>query len=170
MCGRDGNWACRVKCTCGREAPHKVRAKALESHKRAEGAAEKKGTANSPKNSASHDKLQRQLDESKRQHAQELNKVKAELEALRKANAGTTEQPEPDGNHMDVDPEGELGKAVARARARLQKVKDMPEEVRDLVAGGYAECFAKLQDELATAQAARRTANPLKQQLEGAEA
>ena len=65
---------------------------------------------------------------------------------------------------------GELDAAVARARDKLKKLKELPEEVHELVAGGFDACVAKLQDELATAQSARRAANPPKQQLESAEA
>eukprot|EP00972_Heterocapsa_arctica_P096082 14174304-Heterocapsa_arctica.AAC.1 len=46
----------------------------------------------------------------------------------------------------------------------------MPEELRDLVAGGYEPCLVRLQEELNAAQAARRAVTPLSRQLEGAEA
>ena len=49
-------------------------------------------------------------------------------------------------------------------------LQDMPEELRDLVEGGYEACLARLQGALASAQASKRAANPLSKQLEGAEA
>lgn len=56
------------------------------------------------------------------------------------------------------------------ARDRLVAVREMPDGIRELVAGGYDACLGKLQAELAQAQVARRAANPFKTQLEGAEA
>ena len=114
--------------------------------------------------------LRQQLDAANRKHAQDLQKLKGELEELRKARAAGDACAEHTAGVMDVDSESELGKAVALACDRLKKARDMPAEVRDLVAGGYDACIAKLQDELAGAQAARRAANPLNKQLEVAEA
>ena len=64
----------------------------------------------------------------------------------------------------------ELDAVVARAREKLKKLKELPAELRDLVAGGYDACCSKVQEELAEAQANRRAANPLRKRLEGAEA
>jgi len=102
-----------------------------------------------------------------RQHAQEIKKLKEELAEARKPSATTAVAA------MEVERDGadsaELDTAISKARDKLRKVKEIPEEVRDFVAGGYDACVSKLQDELAQAQAARRAANPLKQRLESAE-
>lgn len=63
-----------------------------------------------------------------------------------------------------------LDAAVLRARDMLNKVKGMAEDLRGLVAGGYSACLAQHQAALDRAQAARRAANPIKKQLETAEA
>ena len=116
--------------------------------------------------------VQQQAAELKKREA-ELRRREAEVQKLEKrmgeATAAAAEE-QAGGGGMDDDTEGELGVAVSRARERLKKAKDMPEEVRDLVAGGYEACLARLQGELVAAQAARRAANPLKRQLESAEA
>ena len=62
-----------------------------------------------------------------------------------------------------------LDAAVLQARDKLKKVQNLPEDLHGLVAGGYKECLARLQIDLDVAQAARRAANPLKEQLETAE-
>ena len=59
---------------------------------------------------------------------------------------------------------------IQRARAKLRNLKDLPEDIRPLVQGGYTECLQKAQAELDSAQAARRAANPTKQQLGQVEA
>ena len=84
--------------------------------------------------------------------------------------AAKTEEGQSGNVLMEIDNESELDKAVVLARERLRKLKDLPAELRDIVAGGYDECLAKVQQELSTAQAARRAGNPLSKQLESGEA
>ena len=110
-----------------------------------------------------------------RKHAQEVKQLKDELAEIRKsastkADAGPVAQ-----GPMDLDGEGEpaataLTAAVDRAREKLARLKEIPEDLRDLVAGGFEACCNRLQGELADAQTARRAANPLKKQVAGAEA
>ena len=105
-----------------------------------------------------------------KKQAHEISKLKAELEELRKASAGKADSPAKPADDMDLDGgSGQLDEAVSAARIRLKHAKDMPESVRDLLAGGHAACLAKVQAEYDAALAARRAANPLKKQLEGAE-
>ena len=104
--------------------------------------------SNSNTSSGSTKGQQQQLDAINRKHAQEVKKLNDELEALRKANANNAAMVEPKGNGMELDSESELDKAVTRARDKLKKAKDMPEEVRDLVEGGYEQCLAKLHNVL----------------------
>ncbi len=173
-CGFDSNWACKPKChQCGNGAPYKVLARIAET--KASGVAnaapkakaKARAKANSNTSSGGAKGQQQQLDAAKHKHAQELKKLKEELEGLRKANASQVAEAEPNGSGMDLGSESELDKAVTRAREKLKKAKDLPEEVRDLVAGGYEQCLARLQSVLTEAQAARRAANPLGKQLEG---
>ncbi len=92
-------------------------------------------------------------------------------EELRKAKAAKPESAEVlDPAAMELEENTDLAKAVDQARSKLKEFKAMAVEIRDLVQGGYEECLAKLQQDLEKAQAAKRAANPLKQQLEGAEA
>jgi hypothetical protein len=118
---------------------------------------------------------------------QDANKVKALQDKLRKAEAEATRLKErlekqdatksavaDVAEAVDVSAPasdtGELDAAVARARDKLKSLKELPVELHGLVAGGFEVCCANLQQELAEAQATRRSANPLKKQLEGAEA
>ena len=61
---------------------------------------------------------------------------------------------------MDLD-DDDLDKAVGCARERLKKLMELQVELRDIVAGVYDECLAKVQQERTVAQAARRAAHPL---------
>ena len=122
------------------------------------------------KNNNDKDKYQKEKNARERSHAQELKKLRGELEELRRSMPSEPEVPTSVGCTMEVDGDEELDAAVTLARVRFKLTKDMPEAMRDLVAGGYEACLAKVQAELAHAQTARRAANPLKKQLEGAEA
>ena len=180
-CGFDTNWACRPKChKCGAGAPYKVLAK-LAGADTAAGSATDAGRQPKPKAKAkaaaggtpaptAEAKLRQQLDAANRKHEQDLKKLKDELQELRKARDTGDAGAETAAAGMEVDGESELGKAVSLARDRLQKAKDMPSVVRDLMPGGYDACIAQLQADLAAAQATRRAANPLSKQLETAEA
>jgi hypothetical protein len=161
-CGRDENWASRTKCRgCGRSAPQSTLAKAKTADKAAR-ERDRKGDADAGGNKGGdHKKL---LEDERRKHAAETRKLKEELELARKGGAAPMAVDAEEGEDDD------LGKAVATARERLRKAKATPEELHDLLQGGYEACVAKLQGELSTAQAARRAANPLSKQLEGAEA
>ena len=70
----------------------------------------------------------------------------------------------------DATDGGDLDLAVQKARDKLKKLKELPTDLRELVAGGYDQCVTRLQDDLDAAYAARRATNPLKRQLESAEA
>jgi hypothetical protein len=115
------------------------------------------------------DKYQREKKALERSHAQELQKLRGELDEVRKSIPDRAREPASAECSVEVDGEVELDAAVSRARVRAKLIKDMPESMRDLVAGGYETCLAKVQAELAEAQGARRAANPLKKRLEGAE-
>jgi DNA repair exonuclease SbcCD ATPase subunit len=176
-CGRDENWASRTKCRgCGRSAPQSTLAKAKTADKAARerdrkgdadaggskgGREDGKGGAKTGKDRVDPKKL---LEDERRKHAAETRKLKEELELARKGGAAPMAVDAEEGEDDD------LGKAVATARERLRKAKAAPEELHDLLQGGYEACVAKLQGELSAAQAARRASNPLSKQLEGAEA
>eukprot|EP00972_Heterocapsa_arctica_P023165 3411273-Heterocapsa_arctica.AAC.1 len=81
------------------------------------------------------------LDEAKRSHANELKKLKDEMVSLRKVQGDGPQSSQSGGACPAVDDDGSLGKAVSVARERLTKAKAMPEELRDLVAGGYEPCL-----------------------------
>ena len=113
-----------------------------------------------------------------RRHELEIKKLKEELAVARKTSpaAGTAATAssgmELQGAESSAVTPGnsELDAAVVQARERLKKLKELPAELRDLVAGGYETCCTKVQEEFAAAQAARRAANPINKQLESAEA
>ena len=110
-----------------------------------------------------------------RKHAQEIKALKDELAEVRKSASGRAAPKAGMEDAMDFDADDEhattaLSAAVDRAREKLAKLKELPEELRGLVEGGFDACCSKLQQELADAQAARRAANPLKKQVAGAEA
>ena len=112
-----------------------------------------------------------------RKHAEEIKALKQQLaEGQRRGPADSSVSAGAATGEMDLDDEGspvdfnELDAAVACARDKLKKLKELPEDLRDLVQGGFAECCSKLQEKLANAQVTRRAANPLTKQLEGAEA
>ena len=111
-----------------------------------------------------------------RKHAQEIKQLKAQLSEARKPDcAQAASAQSAGGGTMDVDGEDEpagsaLTAAVDRARDKLSKLKELPDELRGLVEGGFEACCNKVQRELADAQAARRAANPLKKRVAGAEA
>ncbi len=187
-CGFATNWACKPKChKCGGRAPYKVVARIADAkagvaaQPKAKAKAKAKAQPNTNNKGGDHgggkvEKLQQQLDAEKRQHTQELKKLREELQQLRKSTAAKTSSAAT-GNGEDADSKPmeledgaeELDKAVEKARVRLNAAKDWAEEVRDLVVGGYDGCIAKLQEDLSAAQAARRAANPLKRQLGDAE-
>jgi len=180
-CGRCAfatNWACKERChKCGAAAPTKARDKARELARKRKGAqaaqssnpkgrgGSARGEASSAGSAKAAQQANQQLEAERRKHAAETKKLKEELELARKGGAAAMA--------VDAGSDGEddeLGKAVAAARERLRKVKGTPEELRDLLDGGYEACVAKLQGKLEEAQAAKRAANPLGKQLEGAEA
>jgi len=177
-CGFATNWASRDRChKCDAVAPTKARDRARELTRKRQTAkaqrdpAPRGGSSTSGGGTPGADSAQavrqvkQQLDAERRKHAAESKKLKEELELARKGGAAAMV--------VDAGSEGEddeLGKAVAAARERLRKVKGAPEELRDLLEGGYEACVAKLQSKLEEAQAARRAANPLAKQMEGAEA
>ena len=110
-------------------------------------------------------------------HAQEVKRLKDELADARKASCPSTAEPASAAMALGIDTGASSGSehlaldaAVARAKEKLKKLKELPSELRDHVAGGYDACCSKVQDELLAAQASRRAANPLKKRLEGAEA
>ena len=110
-----------------------------------------------------------------KKHALEIKQLQDELTEARKSAPAQGASSLGDGVHMDLDGEDEttasaLTAAVERARDKLAKLKQLPEELRSLVEGGFQACCSKVQQELADAQAARRAANPLKKQVAGAEA
>jgi hypothetical protein len=181
-CGFE-NWATRPVCNkCQNGAPYKVLAKIAEDKAgRWSGAdsgswAKPWARAGSPSAGAAGSggsadgKLQKLFDQAKRTHASELKKLKDEMVAIRKAQGDMDQSSHEGVAGPAADDDGSLSKAVTLARERLTKVKAMPEELRDLVAGGYELCLARLQGELNAAQAARRAVTPLSKQLEGAEA
>ena len=107
-------------------------------------------------------------------HALEVKQLKDELAEARKASTLGVSSPGARGL-MDLDGDDEpatsaLTVAVERARDKLAKLKQLPEELRSLVEGGFDACCIRVQQELADAQSARRAAHPLKKQVAGAEA
>ena len=59
---------------------------------------------------------------------------------------------------------GKLDANVGRARGKLKKLREMPDEVHEFVEGGYEQCVVRLQAELDSALAAgaaRASANRL---------
>jgi hypothetical protein len=170
-CGRagaDANWSSRTRCRgCGRSAPQSTLAKARAADKaaRERDRGEETNTRGSRNDRESDQGSVRQLLESeRRKHAAETRKLKEELELARKRTLDSTAMDDEDEDEHD------LGKAVATARERLRKAKATPEELHDLLLGGYTACVARLQEELSAAQAARRASDPISKQLEGAEA
>ena len=98
--------------------------------------------------------------------------LQAENKKLREASKGAdaeAKEPARAGDSMEVDGDGVLDAAVSRARVHLKQLKDLPEAVRGLLAGGYEARLATAQAELEQANVARRAANPLKKQMDGAE-
>ena len=173
-CGFDSNWASRERChKCDAVAPTKARDKARELTRKRQAAKAKRDAAPKGGSNASGgrtpgaDSTQavrqaKELEEARKQTAE----LKRQLEAERRKNNATPMAVDA----TDTGDDSELDKAVAVARERLRKTKELPEEVRDLVQGGYEACLARLQVELAAAQAAKRASTPLSKQLEGAEA
>jgi DNA repair exonuclease SbcCD ATPase subunit len=167
-CGRPGsdeNFASRVKCRgCGRAAPADVlgRAKAADKKVRDEkaaaaaGAKSSKGPGSQDKNKA-YAKLEQEIKQLK-------DKVKEQDEGLREAKSKDADK----DAGMDVD-DGELANAVSTARDNLKALRDLAEGGRQYLQGGYDACLAARQAELDAALAAKRAANPLGKQLEGAE-
>jgi hypothetical protein len=101
----------------------------------------------------------------------ELLRANKELEEkLANANRATSEAA---GAAMDVEADSggmeELNAAVAEATKKLANVKQTPENIRDLLPGGYEACCCEMQRVLEEAKAARRAKNPLKQQLASAQ-
>ena len=107
----------------------------------------------------------------------------AELKRLKEANAALQRKYDasdaahaqahlPQGTApMDTEQgDGWLVDAIAAARRELKAMQDVDEAVRPHIDGGWEARVANLKAKLAQAQAARRAANPLQQQLEGAEA
>ena len=168
-CGFATNWASRAKCyKCGDLAPIKVRDKiaADAKVKTAEAKTASRRSGGDRGNGrgsgdAAEEEVHKQLQD-------EIRKLRSENTNLRKArpDAGVA----PGSAAMDLDADDAMAKAIVAARDRLQAVRDTPECSRDLLAGGYEACLAQCQGELAAAQAAKRAANPLDKQLEGAEA
>ena len=152
---------------CGNQPPPHV--SAIRVHGAAGGSVQ--DSAAKPAGDA--DQRVKQSEKKLRATEEKLKAVQKELEAAKaKPETATPGGPPPaagpaGGGAADTS---ELDAAVLRARDKLKKLKDLPEEVREFVAGGFAECVAKLQGELDAAYAARRAANPLKKQLESAEA
>ena len=170
-CGFETNWASKSRChQCGAGAHAKARAKAEEL---AKGGKPKRDAAPKGGNGGSKGEASRATASKAAQQAKELEEarkhaaeLKKQLEAERRKNNATPMAVDA----ADTGDDSELDKAVTLARERLKKAKEFPEEVRDLVQGGYEACLARLQVELAAAQAAKRASNPLSKQLEGAEA
>ena len=167
-CGRagaDSNWACRTTCRgCGRTAPGSVlhRAKAADKKARDE---KKDADAQKAKSKGSGGKEKSKLEQ---QHEKEIKKLKDKLkeqeEELREAKAK-----ESGGDSvMEIEEDG-LGQAVSEARKRLKEFKEMAESVKEAIGGGYDAGLAARQVALDAALAAKRAANPLNKQLEGAE-
>ena len=170
-CGFATNWACTPKCHgCGNGAPYKVLARIAGAEGGASDPSKSDRQQQRLPQQCQQQLLRQQLDAAKRTHAVELQKLKDENAELRQSpgQAGAKASC-PDADDMELDSKDALNDAVARARSRVQKLKDMPQELRDLVDGGYDACLARLQAGLAEAQASRRAANPLRQQLDGAE-
>ena len=130
----------------------------------ARGKATGTGRQNQQQQSPTHsDNSKQRDDEALRKEHEELRRKLQLAETAAKA-------PE-DETAMDAEDGGDgLADAVQHARKRFNEFRNMPEAIHDLVAGGYESGLAKLQSDLSSAQAARRAANPLDKQLEGAEA
>ena len=156
-CGETANCASRLKCRgCGKPASQSTADKARSAARRVQASDAAAGNEANAKDQA----LQKKDLELKRLR-EELRKARAGVERSADRDAAATA-----ADAVDSD---DLGAAVQQARDKLKKVQSLPTEVRDLVAGGYDECVARLQHELDAAQAERRAAHPLKKRLESAE-
>ncbi len=108
-----------------------------------------------------------------RAELKKANAANAKLEAAMAAgpSAASAAAGAPMEQDSDSDGTGSLNAAIAQARAKLKDVESLPESVRPYIGGegGYDGLVTAARGELQSALAARRAANPLKKQLEGAE-
>ena len=168
-CGELGNWASRVRCRgCGVDAPARIRTAAQKAEQAAK--ITPNGSIQPPPRGAW---AMGAPGNGRVLQLEARNKsLQAENKKLREASKGAdaeAKEPARAGDSMEVDGDGVLDAAVSRARVYLKQLKDLPEAVRGLLAGGYEARLATAQAELEQANVARRAANPLKKQMDGAE-
>jgi hypothetical protein len=102
-----------------------------------------------------------------------FRQMQAEIAALKKKVAAAEAVPAMDVEGMDAcDDTIGLDAAISKARSKLKDLEGLSLALRPFIGGegGYDALVAAARSELQQALAERRAANPLKKQLEGAEA
>ena len=136
QCGAQGNWACRIKCRCGRSAPDKFVQKAKRSH--AEWAKGRAAAIEQPERRAAS---RTRAPPAKSEERKEIEKLRKEVQKLQ-LRAQAAPQPPPDDEDMELEqddggPEVDLDALV--------KLAQSTESLLGADSSAYKELAAKLE-------------------------